>query len=141
MHEKQPIYWPNPNFVKHIPGVKADPDRRDYVRSRVTEVANWVRKDLDSEYIQPEGEMKEGRFYPKPGSRIAKVLDYFLARPGEWIDGHEFCTPEVGGTSGLRRVRDLRAKGWAIEERPTPGSSSTWQYRLHNGGSPLINVE
>lgn len=48
-----------------------------------------------------------------------------------WVDGHDLCGPTVGGSEGLRRLRDLRAEGVEIEKRnhPTKGRA-TVQYRL-----------
>lgn len=51
VHEGEQVAWDNPNFVRPIPGQKADPDRRYYVRSQVTEVANWVRRGEDVEEL------------------------------------------------------------------------------------------
>lgn len=51
------------------------------------------------------------------------------ANTGDWIDGHILCHPDIGGSEGLRRLRELRADGHVIEMRKKPGGS-TRQYRL-----------
>jgi hypothetical protein len=71
------------------------------------------------------------RTEPRPGSRRAKVLARLLDTPGVWVLGHELAAPEVGGSEGLRRVRELREGGWPIERRPASrGLSTSWEYRL-----------
>lgn len=48
-----------------------------------------------------------------------------------WVDGHVLCHPALGGSEGLRRVRELRADGVDIEKRNHPDRGrSTVQYRL-----------
>lgn len=48
-----------------------------------------------------------------------------------WIDGWVLCHPSIGGTEGLRRLRELRAAGHDIERRRHPnGDRDTNQYRL-----------
>lgn len=50
-------------------------------------------------------------------------------RPRRWTPGHALTTPEVGGSEGLRRVRELRADGFDIKSRQIEGSSA-FEYRL-----------
>lgn len=70
------------------------------------------------------------RIAPTRGSRREKVLQYLRDQRGEWIPGYELTTPEVGGSEGLRRLRELRVKnGYPIESRPS-GDGTTWEYRL-----------
>ena len=66
---------------------------------------------------------------PRHGTRQQLVLAYLQARPGQWVDGFALASPEVGGSEGLKRLRELRAAGWPIEKRPKPHSEA-WQYRL-----------
>lgn len=48
-----------------------------------------------------------------------------------WVDGYLLCSPGIGGTEALRRVRELRALGHDIEMRPHPvHSRSARQYRI-----------
>lgn len=48
-----------------------------------------------------------------------------------WVDGHVLCRPQVGGSEGLRRLRELRADGIEIEQRNHPiRGRATRQYRL-----------
>lgn len=54
----------------------------------------------------------------------------------QWHDGHELTHPSVGGSEGLRRLRELRDLGAPIEKRKKPvRGSTTWQYRLTGGWS------
>lgn len=47
----------------------------------------------------------------------------------EWHEGHELTAPSVGGSEGLRRLREVRAMGAPIEMRTVKGLT-TRQYRL-----------
>lgn len=48
-----------------------------------------------------------------------------------WVDGHVLCRPDLGGSEGLRRLRELRGDGHEIEKRDHPISGrTTRQYRL-----------
>lgn len=52
----------------------------------------------------------------------------------QWHDGHELTHPAVGGSEGLRRLREIRDMGAPIEKRRKPvRGSTTWQYRLTGG--------
>lgn len=62
-------------------------------------------------------------------TRKEKVLALLRASAGEWIPGTAICHPEVGGSEGLRRVRELRADGHIIEHRRRQGRDS-FEYRL-----------
>jgi hypothetical protein len=70
------------------------------------------------------------RIQPKRGTAKARVLDYLRRCAPEWVDAPELTDSVVGGSEGLRRVRELRQEGWEIETRPAPGSQTAWQYRL-----------
>lgn len=48
---------------------------------------------------------------------------------GGWVDTMDVCHPDVGGSEGMRRLRELRNDGNSIEKRKKKGSSQ-WQYRL-----------
>ena len=48
---------------------------------------------------------------------------------GGWTAGHVLCSPNVGGSEGLRRLRELRDDGWEIEMRKVP-KLQTRDYRL-----------
>ena len=47
--------------------------------------------------------------------RKARVLALLKAHQGRWIKGSAICHPDIGGSEGLRRLRELRADGWPIE--------------------------
>lgn len=46
-----------------------------------------------------------------------------------WVPGWTLSRPEVGGTEGLRRLRELRKDGVDIEMRRIDGSMA-FEYRL-----------
>lgn len=70
------------------------------------------------------------RIEPKRGTRAFKVLEHLRSVRGEWVDGFDLATEEIGGSEGLRRLRELRKAGWDIEERPHPTNDTAWQYRM-----------
>jgi hypothetical protein len=48
-----------------------------------------------------------------------------------WVDGPDLSNEKCGGTEGMRRLRELRAEGWPIEDRHHPDPNrDIWQYRL-----------
>lgn len=55
---------------------------------------------------------------------------YNILKDGEWHDGPELTHPAVGGSEGLRRLRELREKGYRIEMRRKAKGRTTRQYRL-----------
>jgi len=51
--------------------------------------------------------------------------------PDGWVDGWVLCHPGIGGSEGLRRLRELRADGVTIDKRFDPRANHTgYQYRL-----------
>lgn len=73
-------------------------------------------------------------------SRKAQVLAYLQARTGEWVDGPEIANERVGGSEGLKRLRELRNDdGYTILTRRHPDPArDVWQYQLVAGQvSPL----
>lgn len=71
------------------------------------------------------------RVEPSRGTRKAAVLALLRSANGSWVDGSDIATADVGGSEGLRRLRELReADGWPIERRPHPTRATSWQYRL-----------
>jgi hypothetical protein len=64
-------------------------------------------------------------------SRKEQVLAMLVRRRGEWVNGTELATAEVGGSEGLKRLRELRAEGYPIELRQHPDPNrDIFQYRL-----------
>lgn len=66
--------------------------------------------------------------------RREQVLRYLKAHANEWVDGTELANEKVGGSEGLRRVRELREAehgGHRIVTRPHPDRTrSIFQYKL-----------
>lgn len=51
-----------------------------------------------------------------------------------WVNGPELATEEIGGSEGLRRVRELADEGYKIETRRHPDPArDIWQYRIPRG--------
>lgn len=64
-------------------------------------------------------------------TRAEQVLAYLQEHRGDWVNGTELCNERVGGSEGLKRVRELRAAGKPIETRRHPNPAiDQWQYRL-----------
>lgn len=65
-------------------------------------------------------------------TRKQQVLDYLWDRRNSWVDGPLLATEEVGGSEGLRRLRELRIEGeHDIRERRHPDPDrDIWQYKL-----------
>lgn len=82
-----------------------------------------------------QGWVPPGRATPPPvipdvtlGERQQRVFD--VLADGKWHDGPELTHPGVGGSEGLRRLRELREKGYPIEMRLKAKGKTTRQYRL-----------
>lgn len=64
-------------------------------------------------------------------TRKDQILKYLLDRADQWVDGTHLATEQVGGSEGLRRLRDLRADGYKIQQRKHPDPDrDIWQYKL-----------
>lgn len=77
-------------------------------------------------------------------TRKAQVLEFLQANKNEWVDGPELANERVGGSEGLRRLRELIEDGYPIESRRHPRAErDIWQYRLvvQTSVSPLRRVE
>ncbi|MDI3257681.1 MAG: hypothetical protein QJR01_08180 [Kyrpidia sp.] len=71
------------------------------------------------------------------------VWRYLTEHMGEWIDAHIIASPSVGGSEGLRRLREIRASlppGYRIEMRRKSGPNGEKlherQYRLRRIETP-----
>lgn len=86
-------------------------------------------------------------------TRRDQVRAYLHARLNQWVDGTDLANEEVGGSEGLKRLRELRteleAEGrYAIEMRPHPSPDrAIFQYRMTevwpvepNGPPPKTDV-
>lgn len=64
-------------------------------------------------------------------TRKEQILHLLLEANGEWVDGSRLATEEVGGSEGLRRLRELRSDGYRIQQRRHPDPDrAIWQYRI-----------
>jgi hypothetical protein len=63
-------------------------------------------------------------------TRLIRVAEYLVERQGRWVPGYEIATPEVGGSEGLKRVRELRHDhDFPIEKRKMKNSTA-YEYRI-----------
>lgn len=74
-----------------------------------------------------------------PETRRGLVLDRLLRAQGDWVYGPELANPSVGGSEGLRRLRELRAQGHPIEARKREGRQG-WEYRLGEEGDGVVSA-
>ena len=118
-----PVAW-NEWCYDHQPPERTDhqADVRSIARDPVTGAAWWDTDDPAA------SSAAAGRVEPRRGTRKALVLGVLRDRSPEWVPGHVLAAPEVGGSEGLRRARELRAQGWPIDLRPMR-SGSSWEYR------------
>lgn len=64
----------------------------------------------------------------KNPTRKELVLSY-LKTNRKYVPGYELTAPNVGGTEGLRRVRELRADGIPIVTRKNP-ETGLYEYKI-----------
>lgn len=68
---------------------------------------------------------------PSHLTRKEQILAVLTERAGAWVDGSDLATESVGGSEGLRRLRELCDEGQPIEKRRHPDPErDIWQYRL-----------
>lgn len=156
VHDDEPVEWVNPNFVPPEPkGKKRGPSPEDKAiavgmqkmaealkpkpepSTEAPEPSTLAPDDQEDEWNPIAGasdpatsHIAAERIEPQRDTRKAAVLEYLRAASGGWVDGSDIATAEVGGSEGLRRLRELKDEGWLIDRRPHPTSATAWQYRL-----------
>lgn len=69
-------------------------------------------------------------FIPDRSTRLGRVALHLAENVGAWVDIEDLSTPEIGGRSADRRVRELDENfGWPIQRGKQPGKS-TFRYKL-----------
>ena len=68
----------------------------------------------------------------KVSGRKREVLARLMAADGKWVGGPELANRRCGGSEGLRRLRELRELGYAIEKKQLEGHNY-FSYRLTSG--------
>jgi hypothetical protein len=64
-------------------------------------------------------------------TRKQQVLEMLRLHVGTWVNGTDLATEEVGGSEGLKRLRELRQEGYPIERRKHPDPArEIFQYQL-----------
>ena len=66
----------------------------------------------------------------KVTGRKAEVLRALQDARGFWVGGPALANVACGGSEGLRRLRELRELGYAIEKRKAHPSHKYYSYRL-----------
>jgi hypothetical protein len=67
-------------------------------------------------------------------TRKDEVLAYLTDHIGQWVDGSDLANEKVGGSEGLRRLRELQEEGHRVSTRKHPDQSrDVWQYMLGPG--------
>lgn len=120
--EPEHLMWADPHY-------RSPQDLRDqgrHVKVVIEESAAVVRQEIRRLTPQQPLGLAPGQ---RKKTRLGQVANMLVNNVGMWIEGHRLETVEIGGSSGLRRLRELRDDyGWNIEQRPT--DNSTDQYRL-----------
>lgn len=79
-------------------------------------------------------------------TRAQQVLNYLRIRKAEWVDGPALANEAVGGSEGLRRLREQRdrlaAEGLRVERRKHPDPArDIWQYRLVDADGRTVSTD
>lgn len=91
----------------------------------------WLTPDRQRALTTPTPPRTDHQHRPEPramSSRQQAVFD--VLRDGQWHDGPELTHPAVGGSEGLRRLRELRDMGYEIQMRLKAKGQTTRQYRM-----------
>jgi len=74
-------------------------------------------------------------------SRKEAVLKLLTENLNAWIEGPEIASPEIGGSEGLKRLRELRDEGHNIEAKRHPDKNrDIWLYRLSSEPKKFVEV-
>lgn len=127
-------YWGEPFCQSCCHDVADMYDQRGYWPARILAPAGVTPGPIARSADPWSAKLGAERIEPTRDTKCAQVLAYLRERTGQWVDGLEFRTAEVGGASGDRRCRELKERyGFNIERRPDPNKSGgVWQYRLAN---------
>lgn len=113
---------PGSEYAAHIPCEGPD------VPSQPAQGAQAARPNLDPLEADNAltGHAEAPHKAPRLDSARGRVLHLLLDR--QWHTSPAICDPAVGGSEGLRRLRELRAEGWWIEKRRA--TAGLYEYRL-----------
>jgi len=73
---------------------------------------------------------KDIRDFTKEDTARARVLAALVTRLGKWVPAADLTHPDVGGSEGLRRLRELRAAGCQIEQDLAGEDTTMRKYKL-----------
>lgn len=72
-------------------------------------------------------------------TRKDQVLYWLRKHANQWVDGPDLSNERIGGSEGLRRLRELTHEGHRIQQRRHPEPSrDIWQYRLVTEAVPPL---
>jgi len=75
-------------------------------------------------------------------TRREQVLVYLRHYANQWVPGPDLANAAVGGSEGLKRLRELRQEGHDIRMRKHPDPSrDIWEYMLVEGGPAIVFEE
>lgn len=96
-----------------------------------------IQQQLTAEALQPRQAKVLEALRAALFGRVARTGEFTFYTYDGWIDGYALCHPGIGGSEGLRRLRELREKGWKIDRRKHPiYGRTTQQYRLDVSHKP-----
>jgi hypothetical protein len=73
---------------------------------------------------------KDLRDFEKEDTARARVLQVLVSNLGKWVRATDITAPDVGGSEGLRRLRELRAAGCQIKQELVQEGSTERKYML-----------
>lgn len=72
-------------------------------------------------------------------TRKEQVLYWLRRNANQWVDGPDIANERIGGSEGLRRLRELGQEGNRIQQRRHPDAArDIWQYRLVVEAAPPL---
>lgn len=105
-------------------------ERQSLDPRRLVNVRCWMCGKKVNWTLVPQPEKPVGHASDEPvrGKRRVRVLE--MLSDLRWHPGYELTSAEVGGSEGLRRLRELRDMGAPIEMKKAPNDRTTRLYRM-----------
>mgnify|MGYP003137472652 CR=1 FL=1 len=96
---------------------------------------NWAKKQQAAKTVEeaPDVLASVSTLTTKDKKRLKTARERVqdLMRDQQWHANHEITHPDVGGSEGMRRLRELRKTwdGWIIQKKRHGDGRGTWLYR------------
>lgn len=116
---------PGSEYAAHIPCAGPKPSDAHSQPAQAAQAAPPALTPTQSRNA-PDGPSEPLHSEPRLDSARGRVLHLMLDR--QWHPAPAICDPAVGGSEGLRRLRELRSEGWWVEKRRA--TEGVWEYRL-----------